>query len=70
MAKPIRRASRPASEQTRKTDMRRQILSRAVVDPEFRRRLFRNPEEVFEGRLSKADAAALERMKVTLPALV
>jgi hypothetical protein len=49
--------------------MRRQILSRAVVDPEFRRRLFRNPEEVFEGRLSKADAAALERMKVTLPAL-
>lgn len=69
MAKTIRRHSSPASGKTRGADLRRKILARAVVDPEFRKRLFRNPEDVFEGKLSKTDAAALARMKVTLPAL-
>ena len=69
MAKAIRRHSSPASAKTKGTDLRRKILARAVVDPEFRKQLFNNPEDVFEGKLTKADAAALARMKVTLPAL-
>ena len=69
MAKRVRRGSSPARARTRDTDLRRKILARAIVDPEFRRRLFKNPEAVFEGTFTKADAAALQRMKVTLPAL-
>jgi hypothetical protein len=69
MAKAVRRARKTARASARGNDLRRQILGRAVVDPEFRRRLFSRPEEVFAGRLSARDRAALERMKLTLPAL-
>lgn len=57
-----------ASASTRYTDLRRQIIARAIVDPEFRKRLFSRPEEIFQGKLSKSDAAAMARLKVTLPA--
>jgi hypothetical protein len=69
MGKTPRGKRRPAKRPTRKTDVRRQILGRAVIDPEFRKRLFAEPEAVFAGRLTKADAAALQRIKVMLPAL-
>lgn len=50
-------------------DLRKQIISKAIVDPAFRRKLFSNPEAVFEGRVTKTDAAAIERLKKFLPAL-
>lgn len=50
-------------------DLRKQIVAKAVVDPAFRRRLFRSPKDVFEGEFTKADAAAIERLKKFLPAL-
>ena len=50
-------------------DLRRHIVARAAADPAFRRRLFANPEQVFGGRLTAGDRAALERMKKMLPAL-
>ena len=57
---------KPSKEQ----DLRRQIVARAIVDPSFRRRLQRTPEKVFGvSRLTKADQAALERIKKLLPAL-
>jgi hypothetical protein len=52
-----------------KADVRKAILAKAIADPAFRRRLFRSPESVFQGKLTKADAAAVERLKVMLPAL-
>ncbi len=60
--------STQATAATRGTDLRRHIIGRAIVDPEFRKRLFSRPEEVFQGKLSEADTAALARLKVTLPA--
>jgi hypothetical protein len=50
-------------------DLRRHILARAVVDPEFRSRLFSDPEKVFGEKLSEADTAALRRIKKMIPAL-
>jgi hypothetical protein len=52
-----------------KTDLRRHIVARAVVDPAFRQRLFSKPEEVFGGAMQRGDAEALERMKKMMPAL-
>lgn len=52
-----------------KRDLRRDILAKAVVDPAFRRKLFKSPKEVFGASLSKADLAAIERIKKFLPAL-
>lgn len=51
-------------------ELRKDIIVKAMVDPGFRRKLFRDPEAVFEtGRLSRADRAAIERLKITLPAM-
>jgi hypothetical protein len=50
-------------------DVRKEIVAKAVVDPDFRRKLFANPEEVFGGRLTKQDRAGLERLEMFLPAL-
>ncbi|HXZ00062.1 MAG TPA: hypothetical protein VEI03_08680 [Stellaceae bacterium] len=44
-------------------------MARAAVDPEFRKQLFSNPEKVFGEELSKADAAALKRIKKMIPSL-
>ena len=52
-----------------RTDLRRQIVARAAVDPAFRQRLFRNPEQVFGGKMQRGDAEALERIKKMIPAL-
>jgi hypothetical protein len=69
MTKSIRGPSSPASAKTKDADIRRKILTRAVVDPEFRKRLLKNPESVFGGKLTKTDVAAMQRLKVTLPAI-
>lgn len=45
-------------------DFRRDILAKAIADPEFRYQMFKNPEKVFGGELTKTDYAAVERMKV------
>jgi hypothetical protein len=58
-----------ASKLSKAKDLRRQIVAKAVVDPAFRRRLLSKPEDVFGGRLSAADRAALQRIKKMLPAL-
>lgn len=50
-------------------NLRAEIIARAIADPAFRRKLFAKPEEVFQGKLTGADKAALERMKRFLPAL-
>lgn len=51
-------------------DLRKNILARAIVDPAFRKRLFKEPEKVFEvDRLTAIDSAAILRLKKTLPAL-
>lgn len=51
-------------------DLRKHILARAIVDPAFRKRLFKEPEKVFEvEQLSEVDVAAVERLRKTLPAL-
>lgn len=51
-------------------DLRKQIIARAVIDPEFRLRLFSEPEKVFKvKRLPPADAAALQRVRKMLPAM-
>ncbi len=52
-----------------KPDLRKEIIAKAIVDPAFRRRLNRSPDQVFEGRLTKSDRAAIERLKKFLPAL-
>jgi hypothetical protein len=52
-----------------KRDLRKDIIAKAVVDPAFRRRLLKSPEVVFGGKLSRADAAAIERLRKFLPAL-
>jgi len=52
-----------------KTDLRRQIVGKAIVDPAFRRKLLEKPEEVFKDKLTPADQAAVERLKKMLPAL-
>jgi hypothetical protein len=53
----------------KRTDLRRAILAKALVDPRFRKKLFATPEAVFEGKLTIADKAALERIKKMLPAV-
>ena len=51
-------------------DLRKNVLARAIVDPAFRKRLFKEPEKVFEvNKLSAVDSAAIARLKKTLPAL-
>ena len=51
-------------------DKRKKIITRAIVDPEFRKRLYAEPEKVFEvTKLSDIDQAALERFKKMLPAM-
>lgn len=52
-----------------KSDTRREIVARAIVDPAFRKKLFAKPEEVFGETLNEADKAALARIKKMLPAL-
>ena len=60
--------STKSSAATRGKDLRRHIIGRAIVDPQFRAKLFNQPEEIFQGKLSKSDVAALQRLRVTLPA--
>jgi hypothetical protein len=50
-------------------NLRAEIVAKAIANPAFRKKLFAKPEEVFGGKLTKADEAALERMKRFLPAL-
>ncbi|HHT9135269.1 MAG TPA: hypothetical protein ACFYD2_10235 [Candidatus Avalokitesvara rifleensis] len=50
-------------------DLRKNILAKAIVDPRFRQKLFKSPEVVFGGKLSKVDLAALERIKKFLPSV-
>ena len=52
-----------------KEDLRKAIIAKAIVDPAFRRRLFTKPEVVFAGEVTRADQAAIERLKKFLPAL-
>jgi len=52
-----------------KTDLRKQIVAKAIVDPAFRARLFRQPESVFLERPTKEDLAAIQRLKKFLPAM-
>lgn len=55
---------------TKKTkDMRKEIISRAVVDPAFRKKLFAKPEEIFGAKLTIEDKASIERIKRLLPAV-
>ena len=58
-----------ASKPSKAKDLRRQIVAKAVVDPAFRRRLLTKPEDVFGGKLTQSDRAALDRIKKMLPAL-
>jgi len=51
------------------TDLRRDIVAKAIVDPAFRRRLLRSPEKVFGAPLTDADKAGIERLKKFMPAL-
>ncbi len=51
-------------------DKRKQIIARAIIDPEFRQKLFATPEEVFEVKvLNENDVAALSRIRKMLPAM-
>lgn len=50
-------------------DLRRDIVSRAIVDPAFRNKLITNPEAVFGSKLTESDHAALARIHKMLPAL-
>ncbi len=50
-------------------NLRAEIIAKAIANPAFRKKLFAKPEEVFGGKLTAADTAALERMKRFLPAL-
>lgn len=58
-----------ATKKNNPDDLRRQIVAKAIVDPAFRRKLLTSPEKVFGARMTKADTAALERLKTFLPAL-
>ena len=51
------------------TDLRKQIIAKAMVDPNFRRKLFNSPEKIFGETPSKSDVAAIARMKKMLPAM-
>jgi len=50
-------------------DHRKAILAKALVDPRFRRKLFKTPEAVFGRKLTTADLAGLERIRRMLPAV-
>ena len=51
-------------------DKRKQIIARAIVDPEFRIALFSEPEKVFKVKqMSKEDVLALQRIRKMLPAM-
>lgn len=52
-----------------KVDVRKQILAKALVDPRFRKKLFSKPEEVFGGKLTLQDKAALDRIQKMLPSI-
>jgi hypothetical protein len=54
---------------TSSSDVRRQIVAKAIVDPSFRARLLKNPESVFLEPPTKADLAAIQRLRKFLPAL-
>lgn len=59
---PIRKGSPP--------DIRKVIIAKAITDTAFRKTLFTSPDKIFgEGRLGERDHAAIERLKVTVPAL-
>ncbi|KZS75492.1 hypothetical protein A4G26_22300 [Mycobacterium kansasii] len=51
------------------TDLRKQVVARAIVDPEFRQRLLTAPHEIFGEDLSDEDLAGIERIRKFLPAL-
>jgi hypothetical protein len=52
-----------------KVDLRKAILAKALVDPRFRKKLFAAPEDVFGGKLTAQDRAALDRIKKMLPSI-
>jgi hypothetical protein len=58
-----------AAKKVGKSDLRRKIVAKAIVDPKFRKQLFASPEKVFGERLSAGDSAALARIQKMLPAL-
>lgn len=52
------------------TDLRKEAIAKAIVDPAFRQRLFDDPESVFgAGQIKRSDIAAIKRLRKTLPAL-
>ena len=57
------------SKKSSSSDLRKQIIAKAMVDPAFRRKLFDAPEKIFGETPSKPDLAALARMKKMLPAM-
>lgn len=68
--RPTAKRSTSKGGRAQKEDLRKQVLAKAVVDPKFRRKLFSNPEAVFETkRLSKKDKEGIAKLKKTLPAL-
>lgn len=58
-----------------RADLRKAIIEKAIANPAFRRRLFKNPAEVFldedgnPATMTQADFAAIERLKKFLPAM-
>lgn len=50
-------------------DHRKAIVARALIDPAFRKVLFQQPEKVFGGPLTPADAKGLEQIKKLIPHL-
>lgn len=51
------------------SDRKKQIVARALIDPEFRELLFEKPEEVFGGALSPADRQGLDQIRKLIPHL-
>lgn len=58
-----------AKKRASKSDLRKEIVSRAIVNPAFRRKLFQNPEAIFGEELNPQDRAALGRLQKMIPSL-
>jgi hypothetical protein len=54
---------------TPKSDVRKQIVAKAIVDPAFRARLLKDPVSVFQAEPTEEDLAALKRLRKFLPAM-
>ena len=50
-------------------DLRAEIVAKAIANPAFRKKLFSDPKSVFGPKVTRQDLAALERIKLFVPAL-